>query len=363
MINYGLHYLDKEDIKSVIKVLKSKNLTQGKKVFEFENSLCNYFGAKYTCSLSSATSGLYLISQILEWKKRDIIFLSPLSFVAGANSIVRSGAFPNFIDIDNKTFNIDPNKLEYAIKKNKLDKIKAVIATDYSGVPCDWKALRFLANKYNFILINDNCHAMGSKYYNDTRYAIKYADLVVHSYHAVKNITTGEGGSVLTNNKKIFERLIKLRSHGIEREKKHLHKKWIYDLNEIGYNFRLTDIQASLGISQLEKLNNFVTKRRKIAKIYDNIFEKISHCNIPFDNKNFKSAYHLYPLQINFSALKKTKEKLMKFLLDRKINLQVHYIPTYRFKYYKKNLTLKLVAFQLQKIFTKMKYLFQFFSI
>lgn len=353
VINYGNHYTDKKDIQSVVNVLKNKNLTQGEKILEFENNLSKYFGSKFACSLSSATSGLYLISELLKWKKKDLIFLSPLTFLAGANSVARSGAFPYFIDIDKDTYNIDPNKLEHEIKKNKLKKIKAVIATDYAGAPCDWKALKYLSKKYNFVLINDNCHALGTKYYNDTKYAIKYSDFVVHSYHAVKNFTTGEGGSILTNDKKIFNTLVNLRSHGIHRNKLNLNKKWIYDLKNIGYNFRLTDIQASLGISQLKKLNKFVTRRREIAKIYDKYLNGNRNFILPYVSKNFKSSYHLYPIQINFLKFKKTKENLLKFLFKKKINLQVHYIPTYRFEFYKKNFHYNVKSFPITEKFYK----------
>ena len=336
MINYGQHYLDKKDFEAVLEVLTSKNLTQGKVVGLFEKYLINYFGSKYACAISNATSGLYLLSEIFKWKKNDNIFLSPLTFLAGANSIVRSNATPNFIDIDKDNYNLDLNILEHQIKKKKYS-ATAIIATDFAGQPCDWKSLRFIANKYQCSLINDNCHALGSSYYNSRKYATQYADCVVQSYHGVKNFTTGEGGSVLTNNKKIYEKLKCLRSHGIFKDNSlRKSKPWWYDMNSVGYNFRLTDIQAGLGISQLKKLNKFVKRRREIAKIYDSFFKNYSDIKIPLSNKDFKSSYHLYPLQINFKKFKKKKEKLFNFFWKRNINLQVHYIPTYKFKFFKK---------------------------
>lgn len=336
MINYGQHYLDKKDFLGVLEVLSSKNLTQGKFVEIFEKNLVNYFGSKYACSISNATSGLYLLSEIFNWNKNDDIFLSPLTFLAGANSVARSNAKPNFIDINKDNYNLDLNILEHQIKKKKYS-AKAIIATDFAGLPCDWKSLRFIANKYQCRLINDNCHALGSSYYNSRKYAAKYADCVVQSYHAVKNFTTGEGGSVLTNNKKIYEKLKSLRSHGIFKNTySRKSKPWWYDMSSIGYNFRLTDIQASLGISQIKKLNIFVKRRREIAKIYDTFFNYYNDIQIPWSNKNFKSSYHLYTLQINFKKFKKKRENLFNFFWKRNINLQVHYIPTYKFKFYKK---------------------------
>ena len=323
MINYGQHYLDKKDFKAVSKVLGSKNLTQGKLVGLFEKSLTNYFGAKYACSISNATSGLYLLSEIYGWKKNDNIFLSPLTFLAGANSVARSDARPNFVDINKNNYNLDLDLLEHLIKKKK-NSAKAIIATDFAGLPCDWKSLRFIADKYQCRLINDNCHALGSSYYNSRKYAVKYADCVVQSYHAVKNFTTGEGGSVLTNNKKIYEKLKALRSHGIYKNTNlEKSKPWWYDMRSIGYNFRLTDIQAGLGISQVKKLNQFVKRRREIAKIYNNFFKFHDGIIIPWSNKNFKSSYHLYPLQIDFKKYKKKKENLFKFFWKKNTYIQI----------------------------------------
>jgi len=353
VINYGKHYIDKSDLLSVLKTLKNGNLTQGNQIFKFESSLNKYFGSKYACVLSNATAGLYLLSELLNWKKNDVIFLSPLTFLAGANSVARSGAKPFFIDIDLKNYNMDLNILEMSLKKN-ANNAKAIIATDYSGIPCDWRSLRYLANKYKCSLINDNCHAMGTKYYGNTKYAIRYADFVVQSYHAVKNFTTGEGGSVLLNNKEIHKQLAMLRTHGIYKTDHRKNKKqWLYDIERIGYNFRLTDIQASLGISQIKKLNKFVNKRLKIAKVYDEFFLKFQDFHVPFKNKHFQSSYHLYPLLINFKRLNKKKEDLFTYLKKSKINLQVHYIPTYRFKFYKKKYDYNFKSFPNTEFFYK----------
>ena len=212
MINYGKQYIDNDDIKAVTKILKSKFLTQGPLVNKFEKKLKNLLGSKYCCALSSGTAALHLAGLSSLLGKNDYVITSPISFLATSNAILYSNARPIFVDINETTYNIDENLVEKKIlelkKKNKY--IKALIATDFAGNPCNWKRLKSLSKKYNFLLINDNCHALGAKYYNDYKYAQKFADIVTHSFHPVKQITTGEGGALLTNNKKIFENAIEL---------------------------------------------------------------------------------------------------------------------------------------------------------
>ena len=206
MINYTKHQIYREDIREVVKVLKSDSLTQGKKVNEFEIKLKKKFKSKFCNVVSNGTAALHLAGMALGWTSKDIIITTPLTFLASANAILYSGARPDFVDINSRDFNIDLNILEEKIKKLKhKQKIKSVIALDYAGQPCDWEGLQYLSKKFSFSLINDNCHALGSKYYNDPGYAVKYADIVTHSYHATKNISSCEGGYLLTNNKDIYE--------------------------------------------------------------------------------------------------------------------------------------------------------------
>ena len=263
-INYGKQNINQNDIDSVSNTLRGRYITQGPKVDEFELVLKNKFGSKYCCALSSGTSALHLAAIALGWNKDDIIISTPITFVASINCIRYVNATPDFVDINNKNFTIDPNKLEDKINKYRIKKkkIKAVIGVDYAGHPADWKTLRFLADKYDFRLVNDNCHAMGASYYNDTKYAIKYADVVIQSYHPVKHITTGEGGAVFTNDKSIDEKIRTLRSHGISKRKNSKNiGSWHYEMHEIGFNYRITDLQSALGISQLNRLNDFVSMR------------------------------------------------------------------------------------------------------
>ncbi len=332
MINYGRQLIKQDDIKAVIKTLKSNFLTQGSKIAEFENKINLKFGGKYCCVLSNGTSALYLLGKALGWKKNDVVATTPISFLASSNCIVNNNATPLFTDIDKKNYLIDPNKLEDKLKKKK---IKAVIAVDYAGHPCDWKALKYLSKKYNFILINDACHSMGSKYFSEKKYAIKYADFVSQSYHPVKAFTTGEGGSIISNNKKIIEKIKLMRNHSMIKNSKK--SPWEYKIFSPGQNYRITDIQCALGISQLKKLDNFVSERRKIAKYYINELKNFSKFILPNEEKHCKHSFHLFPLQIKFNKLKINKKELFKKFLRKGIKLQVHYIPIHLQPYYKEN--------------------------
>jgi len=356
MISYGKHYVDSKDIKAVTKVLKGDWLTQGPQIKKFETALKLKFGAKYCTVLSSGTAALHLTGIAMNWKKGDIILTTPISFLATANCILYSGATPDFVDIDYSNYNIDLNKLENKIKilNSRSKKVVAVIATDYAGNPCDWKSLRQIALKYNIKLVNDNCHAIGASYQKNFCYAVKYADVVTHSYHPVKNITTGEGGSILTNNKYIDEKIKKLRSHGTVKDSRQMllnDGPWYYEMHQLGYNYRITDLQCVLGISQLKKLEQFVKTRRKIAEIYNKEFSNQKFFKIPKVNKDSKHAYHIYPLQINFEKTKISKTKLFQNLKKKGINLQVHYIPIHLQLFYKKKFGFKVGDFPVAEKF------------
>ena len=351
MINYGKHYLDKNDIRAVNGVLKKKFLTQGNEIEKFEKNLSNYFGCKYALAVSSGTSALNIVSKILNWKKGDIIFCSPITFASSSNCILHQNAIPFFIDINSETFNIDIEVLKKKLKnKNVSKKAKAIIATDFGGNPCDWYNLKKISKKYKLILINDNCHALGSSMNHDKKYAVKYADFVTHSYHAVKNITTGEGGSILTNNKKFFDKAKVLRSHGIIKNIKSS-EPWNYDMIQLGSNNRITDLQAALGSSQIKKLNRFVKFRQNIAKMYDKEFSDTRYFSKQTIIKKNKSSYHLYPLLIDFKKLKKKKSNLFKYLKKKNIFLQVHYKPIYKFKYYRNMINFKKLILKNAEIF------------
>jgi UDP-4-amino-4,6-dideoxy-N-acetyl-beta-L-altrosamine transaminase len=342
MISYGKQSIDQDDIDSVVKVLKEDWLTQGPGVKTFEDDLENYFGANYTCAVANGTAALHLTGIGLGWQPGDIVITSPITFLATANSIIYSGATPDFVDIDPVTYTIDPIKVEEKIKASLLNrkKIKAIIGVDYAGHPCNWKALREIADKYDLQLVNDNCHAMGATYLNNKKYAVKYADVVTQSYHPVKHITTGEGGAVLTNNSGVDEKVRSLRTHGMTKAKDQLENNegpWYYEMNELGYNYRITDFQCALGSSQLKKLDQFVHKRHQIAKKYDDSFSKNDMLKTTETNSSVEHANHLYPLQINFEKLQLSKSLFFDKMKQMGINLQVHYIPVPLQPFYQKN--------------------------
>lgn len=326
IINYSRQNIDKSDINYVISSLKKDIITQGNYVSEFENKLKSYLKSKYCFAVSSGTSGLYLAAKALNWKKNDKIIISPFTFAAAANVCKLLEFQEIFLDINYDDLSLDINLLEKKLKKSK---IKGVIITDYGGLPSQWDKIYSLKKKYKFDLINDNCHSLGSKYKNDTGYAAKYADIVIQSFHPVKHITTAEGGSILTNNKSLVKRLENLRSHGIVRNKL---KHWIYDIIEPSLNFRISDLNCALGLSQLRKLTKKIHKKRQIAKSYDNFFNKYSIFRIPKNNSKFYNSYHLYPLIIDFKKTKTSRDILIRYFLKNKIRLQVHYVPTYRMK-------------------------------
>jgi len=350
VINYGKQFIDTADIKAVVKVLNSSWLTQGPEVRKFENKLNIFFGSKYSCVVSNGTAALHLAGLALGWKKGDIVLTSALTFLASANCILYSGAKPELIDINESNYNIDINKLEKKLKKISK-KVVAIVATDYAGYPCDWVKLKKIAADYKIKLINDNCHAIGAKINKNRKYASKYADIVTQSFHPVKHITTGEGGAILSNDKKIIEKVKILRSHGVIKKKSF--DPWYYEMRKLGYNYRLSDLQCALGISQLKKINKFINRRREIAALYNKAFSNDLRFIVPSIEKNYTHSYHLYPLQIKFNNLKITKQYLFKKMLKEKINLQVHYIPLHMQPYYKKNCNFKIGDFATVEKFYK----------
>jgi UDP-4-amino-4,6-dideoxy-N-acetyl-beta-L-altrosamine transaminase len=346
MISYGKQTIDQSDIDKVVEVLKSGWLSQGPAVATFEKDLKNYFGAKYASTVCNGTAALHLTGESLGWGKDDIVITTPLTFLATANCIIYSNATPDFVDIDPINYTIDPNQVEKRVKKYKLEgkNIRAVIGVDFAGHPCDWKALREIADKYELVLINDNCHAMGASYNNDKQYALKYADVLTQSYNPVKPITTCEGGAVLTNNKNIDEKIKRLRTHGMTKDASLLQSNdgpWYYEMYELGYNLRLTDMQCALGSSQLNKLDKFVLKRQKIAKVYDRLLSNNENLKIPKTDNEIGHGYHLYPLNITFEKLALSKKEFFNKMKNAGVNLQVHYIPIHLQPYYQKKFGFK----------------------
>mgnify|MGYP001466164338 FL=1 len=345
IINYGRHFIDDNDLKSVLNSLKSNKITQGPETISFENDLKKYFKSKFCSVVSSGTAALHLVGKALNWKKGDIVLLPAVTFLATANCVEYSNATVCLVDINKNKNTIDVDEVEKKIRKYRK-KVKAIIGVDYAGYPCDWFKLKKIAKKNKIVLINDNCHAMGTAIKGDKGYALKYADIITHSYHPVKSFTTGEGGAILTNNKIIDTKIKILRNHGIvNRKKSEKLKPWLYQMKYLGFNYRMSDINAALGRSQLKKIDKFVRRRNKIAKIYDKNFQKLKFFQIPPKNKDILSSYHLYSLKIQFKKLKKDKKNFFIYLKKNLINVQVHYIPIYKQPYYKNKYKFKYVDY------------------
>ena len=356
MITYGRQSIDQSDIDAVVEVLKGDWITQGPAVERFENDLKLFFGAKHACAVSNGTAALHLTGLVLGWQPSDIVITSPITFLATANCIVYSGATPDFVDIDPVTYTIDPNQLEEKVKtyQSQGKKVKAVIGVDYAGHPCDWKALREIADIYDLQLVNDNCHSLGASYFGDKQYAVEYADVVTQSYHPVKHITTGEGGAILTNNQEIDKKVKRLRNHGITKNHDQMENNdgpWYYEIHEVGYNYRITDFQCVLGSSQLKKLDQFVLKRREIAKKYDEFFSDVDYLKIPETLNTVSHAYHLYPLLMNFEKAGMKRSVFFEEMKNNGIKLQVHYIPVHLHPFYKKSFGMNVGDFQVAEQF------------
>ena len=340
-IFYGRQYIDNKDIKSVNKILKSQFLTQGPCVEKFENDLKKKTSSKYAILANSATSCLILACRALELKKNDLVWTSPNTFVSTSNSALHCGAKVDLVDIDIETGNISikslKEKLLKAKQKNQLPKL--LIPVHFAGQPTEQKEIWKLSKKYNFKILEDASHSLGAKHYQENVGSCKWSHIVVMSFHPVKPITTGEGGVALTNMKKLAQKMQLLRTHGVQKnlpiKVKSQIGDWYYDLKELGFNFRLSDIHASLGISQLKKLNYFVNERNKIAKIYDTILKDNQNI-VPLKKmRHNHSSYHLYVIRIISNKLN-IRNRLIKFLKTKNIFLNVHYIPVHYHTYYKK---------------------------
>jgi UDP-4-amino-4,6-dideoxy-N-acetyl-beta-L-altrosamine transaminase len=339
MIPYSTQTIDKKDITTVIKTLKSQFLTQGPQIKKFEKLISQEVGAKYVSAVNSATSALHISCLALGFKKNDILWTTPNTFVASANCALHVGGKVDFVDIDYKTSNIDVKLLEkkliLAKKKNKLPKI--VVPVHFAGYPTEQDKIYKLAKKFKFKILEDASHSIGARYKGEKVGSCKWSDITVFSFHPVKIITTFEGGAAITNNKKIYEKLKLYSNHGITKNiDRFVGKKkqaWQYEQQLLGFNFRMSDVSASIGISQIKKLNQFVLKRNKIAQFYEKFLDK-KFLILPTKNKNYLSSYHLYVIKIR-DEYKFFHEKLFNFLRKKNINVNLHYIPVHLHPFYK----------------------------
>jgi dTDP-4-amino-4,6-dideoxygalactose transaminase len=342
IIPYGRQYIDTKDIELVSKALKGDLITTGRYVKQFENKISKFLKVKYVTSCNSGTSALHLALMAINIKKDDVIIMPAINFIAVYSMSKFMGAKIFLADVDPLTGQMTPSALLKCIKDNKIKKIKAIITMYLGGHPENIIDFYNIKKNFKCYLIEDACHALGAKYLYKKRYlhigSCKHSDLTAFSLHPVKTITTGEGGLVTTNNSFLNERLREFRSHGIVRNNKAKH--WIYDIHKLGFNYRLSDINCALGLSQLKKINKFINFRKSVYYYYRDKLKKISnHITIPKYNLRNKSSFHLFLISVNFSKIKSTKDKLFKFLKKNNILAQYHYIPIYKFQFFdKKNL-------------------------
>jgi UDP-4-amino-4,6-dideoxy-N-acetyl-beta-L-altrosamine transaminase len=335
-ISYGRQSIDEDDINEVVRTLKSDFLTQGPKAEEFEQNLKRYTGAKYAVAVSNATGALHLGVAALELKKGSQGITSPITFVASSNCLLYNDLEVVFADIDEQTYNIDPKEIEKKITK----KTKVLIPVHYAGQAVDMKKLHKIAKAKKLFVIEDAAHAIGSKYLDGTRVGnCKYSDMTVFSFHPVKNITTAEGGAITTNDKTLYEKLLLLRSHGITKDPKVFKKNpgpWYYEMQRLGFNYRMSDLNAALGVSQLKKIEKFKKLRRQIIAKYNQAFGGLSDVVIPYEQPGLESMFHLYTVKIDFKKIGKSRKQVMDELRSKGVGSQVLYIPVYLQPYYKK---------------------------
>jgi dTDP-4-amino-4,6-dideoxygalactose transaminase len=341
IIPYGRQYIDTKDIELVSKALKGDLITTGRYVKQFENKISKFLKVKYAATCNSGTSALHLALMSINLKKDDIIIMPSINFIAIYNMASFMNAKIFLADVEPLSGQMTPKTLEDCIINNKLKKIKAIITMYLGGYPENVIEFYRIKKKYKCYLIEDACHALGAEYLYNNKYlpvgCSKHSDIATFSLHPVKTITSAEGGLVTTNNKVFFDRIVSARSHGINKNK-NFH--WKYDITKRGFNYRLSDLNAALGLSQLNKINRFIRYRRQIFNFYSSELKNYKNLiKFPTYNKN-KSSYHLFLVSINFNQIKSNKDKILKFLKKNNILGQYHYIPIYKFNLFKKKLNL-----------------------
>lgn len=341
MIPYGKQEITQQDIEAVVDVLKSDFLTQGPQVPAFEKSIMNAVSAEYALAVNSATSALHIACLALGVGKGDVVWTTPITFVASANCALYCGADVDFVDIDPSTYNLSAENLEKKLqhtKENNLPLPKVVIPVHLCGQPCEMDKIHALGQEYGFAIIEDASHAIGGKYKGNPIGNCEYSDITVFSFHPVKIVTTAEGGVVTTNSKELAAKLDLLRSHGITRDSSLMendsHGGWYYEQVDLGFNYRMTEMQAALGVSQMSRLHDFVAKRNALAARYDELLKGLPLIT-PYQIEDSYSGRHLYVIRLKISEIKLTHKECFEQLREKGIGVNLHYIPVHTQPYYK----------------------------
>ena len=330
MIPYGKQTIEQDDIQAVVDVLKSDFLTTGPKIAEFEQTVADYVGAKYAVAISNGTSALHAACFAAGIEPGDEVITTPLTFAASANCVLYCGGTPVFADVDPKTYNIDPEDIQRKI----TDRTKAIIAVHLAGQPCDMDAIHSIAREHGLIVIEDGAHALGSVYKG--KKVGSMSDMTTFSFHPVKPITTGEGGMIVTDNEDFYKKMILFRSHGITRDDSMMTRNdgpWFYQQFNLGYNYRITDIQCALGCSQMKKLDRFLARRKEIVARYNEAFADCDNIITPYQLSDTESGWHLYIVQVK----KCDRRQVFENMREKGIGVNVHYIPVYMHPYYQEH--------------------------
>lgn len=330
VLPYGRQCIEDDDIQAVVDVLKSDYLTTGPKIEEFEQSVAAYVGARYAVAVANGTAALHAACFAAGIGPGDEVITTPITFAASANCVLYCGGTPVFADIDPRTYNIDPAD----IRRKLTSRTKAIIAVHLAGQPCDMDEIHKIARENHLIVIEDGAHALGSEYKGKKVGSL--SDMTTFSFHPVKPITTGEGGMIMTDNEELYQRLLLFRSHGITRDSSLLKKNdgpWYYEQQFLGYNYRMTDIQCALGISQMKKLDRFLTRRRELVQRYNEAFADYADIITPYQLERTNSGWHLYIIQVLYHDRREVFEKLR----EAGIGVNVHYIPVYKHPYYQEH--------------------------
>lgn len=339
-IPYATQWIDENDIEAVVKILRSDWLTQGPTVEKFEKRVADYCGAKHAVAVCNGTAALHLACLALDLKPGDTLWTSPNTFVASANCALYCGANVNFVDIDPRTYNLSlkklRQKLEVAARRKKLPKI--VIPVHFAGQSCEMAEIFKLSKRYGFRVVEDAAHAVGARYRNRPVGDCRFSDVAIFSFHPVKIITTGEGGMLLTNRRDLYEKFLRLRTHGITREPRFMrgepHGPWYYQQVELGFNYRITDIHCALGLSQMKRLEKFIHRRRQLARRYDKLLAGLP-LTLPWQHPGAESSWHLYVVRLQLDKIQKSHLQVFEELRAAGIGVNLHYIPVHTQPYYR----------------------------